>query len=236
MTPARFDQLPKHERRRLVGWAVARVTGITVVLFALYYVMPIDNRSETSAVLMLGVGMAVFCVVLGWQVRQILQADYPQLRAVESAGTAVPLLIIVFAFVYLNLAASDPATFTQPLTRSASLYFTITVLSTVGFGDITPVGDTTRLIVSLQMMLDLVLIGFILRLLTGAVRTGLQRQQAATPDAPVGAPAAAASDVPLVDIARAGDSPLAPGLIDLVGTDATPPDPSPGTAPDGPPA
>ena len=36
-----------------------------------------------------------------------------------------------------------------------------TVLSTVGFGDITPRTDPTRVMVSIQMLLDLVLIGVV---------------------------------------------------------------------------
>ena len=34
------------------------------------------------------------------------------------------------------MAASDPAGFSQPLDRTTALYFTMTVLATVGFGDI----------------------------------------------------------------------------------------------------
>ncbi len=49
------------------------------------------------------------------------------------------------------MSANDPATFSEPLTKSGSLYFTVTVFSTVGFGDITPVTDTARLIVSVQI-------------------------------------------------------------------------------------
>jgi voltage-gated potassium channel len=181
MTPPPFAELTKKQRRRLLGRAAGRVLVTTAILFLLFYLLPVDNRTETSAVVLLVGGLVVFLSVLSWQVRQIIKADYPGLRAVESAGTAVPLLIVVFAFVYLNLATGNPGTFTQPLSRSGAIYFTVTVLSTVGFGDITPVGDTPRLIVSLQMILDLVLIGFILRLLTGAARTGIQRRD--QPDA-----------------------------------------------------
>ena len=43
--------------------------------------------------------------------------------------------------------------FSQKLDHSRALYFTITVFSTVGFGDITPTNDAARLAVGAQMLL-----------------------------------------------------------------------------------
>jgi hypothetical protein len=60
----------------------------------------------------------------------------------------------VFAIVYVSMAHANPVSFSEQLSRTAGLYFTITVLSTVGFGDITARTDAARLIVSLQMLLD----------------------------------------------------------------------------------
>ena len=48
----------------------------------------------------------------------------------------------------------------------------VTVFSTVGFGDITPKGDLARILVSIQMLLDLVVIGAVVRLLTNAAKGG----------------------------------------------------------------
>ena len=62
-------------------------------------------------------------------------------------------------------------TFTQPLDHTRALYFTISVFSTVGFGDITPRTDTARLIVAAQMLLDLAIIGVVVRLIFNAARS-----------------------------------------------------------------
>jgi hypothetical protein len=53
--------------------------------------------------------------------------------------------------------------FTERLDHTRALYFTITVFSTVGFGDITPRADLARIIVSIQMLLDLVILGSVVR-------------------------------------------------------------------------
>jgi len=96
------------------------------------------------------------------------------------------LLVILFAIAYVSMAVADPANFSVQLSRSASLYFTITVLSTVGFGDIVPRTDPARLVVSLQMLLDLVVIGVILKVIVGAARTGLERQRGEPEDSRIG--------------------------------------------------
>jgi hypothetical protein len=82
----------------------------------------------------------------------------------------LPLFIVLFAWIYAAMSVGDPSTFSEPLTKSGSLYFTITILSTVGFGDITPVTDAARLIVSVQMICDLVVIGIIVKLITGVAK------------------------------------------------------------------
>ena len=51
-----------------------------------------------------------------------------------------------------------------------TLYFTITTFGTVGFGDIAPLSRTGRLLVSLQIVLDLILIGFGLRVFLDAAK------------------------------------------------------------------
>ncbi len=94
----------------------------------------------------------------------------------------LPLFIVLFAWVYVAMSRSDPSTFSEPLTKSASLYFTITVLSTVGFGDITPIADAARLMVSVQMICDLVVIGIIVKLITGVAKHARAQRTAAGSD------------------------------------------------------
>ena len=48
----------------------------------------------------------------------------------------------------------------EDLSRTDALYFTVTVFSTVGFGDISPTSESARLVVSGQMILDLFILGF----------------------------------------------------------------------------
>ena len=82
-------------------------------------------------------------------------------------ATVIPLFLIVFAWTYLTLSHSDPAAFASPLTRTDSLYFTVTVFSTVGFGDIAPKTEAARLVTTVQMLADLAVIAVVVRLILG---------------------------------------------------------------------
>ena len=55
----------------------------------------------------------------------------------------------------------------------SALYFTVTVFSTVGFGDITPATDPARVAVMAQMLCDLIFIAVVVRLILEAARGNL---------------------------------------------------------------
>ena len=56
----------------------------------------------------------------------------PQLRAAEALATVVPLVIVVFALFYVAYSDADPGAFSEIITKVNGLYFTVTVLATVG--------------------------------------------------------------------------------------------------------
>jgi hypothetical protein len=90
-------------------------------------------------------------------------------------ATVIPLFLVLFAWLYLTMSQADPTAFTGgQLDRPSALYFTVTVFSTVGFGDITPHTDTARMIVTVQMLADLAVIAVVIRLIFGAVNRAVK--------------------------------------------------------------
>ncbi len=114
----------------------------------------------------------------------VLRSRYPGVRASEALATTVALFLLLFASTYFAMGRASEASFGQHLNRSDSLYFTVTTFSTVGFGDITAVSQTARLVVTVQMILDLVALGLGIKLFTGAVRIARQDRAAPADPAP----------------------------------------------------
>jgi voltage-gated potassium channel len=83
------------------------------------------------------------------------------------------------------MSRGDPTTFTAPLSRTDALYFTVTIFATVGFGDISAKSEAARLVVTAQMILDLIILGLGARIILGAVQRGRERTSAETDTAAV---------------------------------------------------
>ncbi len=178
------NELSPARRRRLFGLGLLRALTTTVVLVALYYLLPLDHIMNVP--LTLAAGMVILLAVTVWQVRATIRARYPALRAIEALAATVPLFLLLFASAYFTMARTNPANFsTHPLTRTDTLYFTVTAFSTVGFGDITAASQSARLVVTVQMLLDLLVLGLGIRVFVGAVqRARQQAPPAADPDMP----------------------------------------------------
>ena len=172
--------------RRRVVTALLRATLTSTVLVVLYYRLPFTAVVDASTFALLAAGLALFAAVITWQVRSILRSAYPALRAIEGLAAAIPLFLLVFAAAYVTLADTQAEAFTEPLSRTDALYFTITVFATVGFGDIAPVTDAARIITMVQMVGDLLVVGLVLRVMLGAVKQGRERRagEAGAPDSP----------------------------------------------------
>jgi hypothetical protein len=170
----RYEELTPNQRRNLAVRLVLRSLVVAILLFVGYYTLPMD-RPERSGLVVLLVGFAVLALVLSWQVRAIMGSPYPRLRAFETLTIGIPLLLIVFASAYYLIQNADANSFTQPLSKTDSLYFTITVFATVGFGDITAKTEVARILVSIQMLFDLAVFGLVAKLIFGAVEVALKK-------------------------------------------------------------
>lgn len=150
--------------------SLAKIVGTTVVLVAVYALVPVAGRSGTSVVIRLVLGVMVFGAIVGWQLWSVSKADRPQLRAAEALAVAFVLLVLGFAYTYLSLSQGHPTNFSEHLNRVGAVYFALTIITTVGFGDITARTDVSRLVVIAQFILDLIFIFGIVRAYFGTAR------------------------------------------------------------------
>jgi voltage-gated potassium channel len=174
--------LTQHQRRMLAVRVVARVIVLTVLLLVAYFAAPIGQDADLTGIVVLAVGLVGFVALAVYQIRRILDSPMPQLRAAETLATVVPLVIVAFALFYVAMSDADPNGFTEPMTKVNGLYFTVTVLATVGFGDIAARTDAARIAVTVQMIVDLLIIGVLVKVILGASRIAVERRRAEAED------------------------------------------------------
>ena len=154
-----------------------RATLSVSALFAAYFLIPTRSADEGGADLpWLVFELCIFGVIVGIQVPAIVKAKYPVLRAAETLAVVIPLYLLIFSRIYLSNSLDDPSVFSQPLNTVTALYFAVTVFASVGFGDIVAQTDSMRLLVTLQMLLNLIVFGLVVRLLASAARRGVARR------------------------------------------------------------
>ncbi|MFF3607707.1 potassium channel family protein [Streptomyces sp. NPDC002463] len=146
-------------------------------LVAAYYLLPLDKPFDAATAVGLVLGLLLVSALIAWQTRSIIHSPYPRLKAIEALATTLPFFILLFATAYFLMARSQSGSFTESLSRTDAVYFTVTVFSTVGFGDITPKSEGARVAVLLQMLGNLTLLGVAARVILGAVDVGLGRRE-----------------------------------------------------------
>lgn len=162
-----------------------RALGSTALLVAIYYLLPLDHSSTWIAATTMIIGLVVFIALVGFQALWIIRSPFPGMRAVEALATSFPLFLLLFSGTYVVMAAVSAGNFGEKLTHTDALYFTVTVFTTVGFGDITAKSEGARLLVTGQMVTDLIILGIGAKIIFGAVTRGRQRQ---SPNADAGQP------------------------------------------------
>lgn len=172
---------PRDRRRqfRRVSLTLLRALASTVALVVIYYLLPLDTTSVGSAVTMLVIGLVALVGLVAFQVRSIVRATYPALRAVGALATSAPLFLLLFAGTYFVMDTISDGSFSEPLTRTDALYFTVTVFATVGFGDITATTEVTRVLVTAQMVAGIVTVGIGARIIVDAVKHGREQEKGA---------------------------------------------------------
>jgi hypothetical protein len=161
---------------RTIVQMLVRALASSAVLVTVYYLLPLDHSSRGLAITMLVIGLVLLTGLVAVQVRWVAASRYPRLRAIEALATSIPLFLLLFASSYIVMATLAAHSFSQPMTHTNALYFTVTVFATVGFGDITANTEAARLVVTGQMITDLIIIAVGAKVIVGAITRGRQRR------------------------------------------------------------
>jgi len=161
--------------------SLIRSVGTVVVLFAAFAFLPLRGDHWWIGAILGTVLLATIVPLAISRLRRVLSADRPGFEAAEALVQLVAMLITGFAAVLYamnrngtQLAGLD--------TRVDAVYFTVTVLSTVGFGDIHATSQTARIVVTIQILFDLAFLGVFVRIFLGAAKMRVDEQLSPGPD------------------------------------------------------
>ena len=131
---------------------VAVLVLLALVGSALQVLLGRSDPAQGALLLINGLLVAAGPVVLFGAVRR-----HPQVtgKTLVAAITIYIFIGLFFAFVYRAFVQFDADSFTSAteLTPAAMQYFSFITMTTVGFGDITPVDDLSRTVVVLEALL-----------------------------------------------------------------------------------
>lgn len=153
---------------------LVRMLGHTTTALALltlaYYVVPFRIDGEPLTIGRLVVSASALAA-LAWLLRlagrrstRTLPVRY---QRIQWLLTALYALVLGFALLYAALEAFSPDQFVGLDDRTDALYFSVTLVATVGFGDIHPAATAAQLVATAHMLFNLIYLGTALRLLTG---------------------------------------------------------------------
>lgn len=162
----------------MTGWRrVLRLSIGVVLAVTVYFLVPVDLGGENLAfrfVLTLSIIVMLTAGII-WQV--VRHIEQPELR-VDGLVFAIVVAVLTFALAYYRIEKADPGQFADLNTRLDSLYFALSTLLTVGFGDVHAVGQTARGLVSLAMVFNVLVIATAVSTLSNAVRRRAQERLA----------------------------------------------------------
>jgi hypothetical protein len=187
--PASPSQPMRHLGRRqllLVGLqAVLRLlVGFLFIVWMMSLVPETPEDSVAYPVAVAIVGSAIYGLFFTRQLRGVYKARYPTLRAVEALILTAAMFLAIFAMIYVMISLSNPDAFSEALDSFSAYYYSLTVLATVGFGDIAPNSVPARSVTMLQMALDIAFIAVLIRVMGGAAKKALLLRAQADAAAP----------------------------------------------------
>jgi hypothetical protein len=174
----RFVETAAH-RRHAALVAVARIVIAMVAMVGLYFVLPFDRAESDTRVWLVVLGaVVVLAVVSALQLQAVARSEFPTIRGAEALTVSLVLLLVSFAGIYIGLSANDAGAFNESLDHIGALYFAMTTLTTIGYGDISPVGDGARIVVMVQMLVDVIVLGVFIKLVANTVKQQLSTEPA----------------------------------------------------------
>ncbi|MDQ7992804.1 MAG: potassium channel family protein [Propionicimonas sp.] len=157
--------------------SIVNQVALPLAILSFYFVIPVGDGNEP-------LGRALGIAVAGLCIAAVVWVIVDEARRAGGALSPMHLLIafelvwVTFALTYFLIATSRPGEFTGLSTRLDALYFSLTTMSTVGYGDVSAQGQFARAVVTIQLAFNLAFVGGVVAVFQDMVkRNGARRRQ-----------------------------------------------------------
>lgn len=156
------------------GRAVVAVVAVVVFGTVAYYLIPVPGRMRASSwAILFGCGVLALGVLIALAIWRLLGAG----ENVRVRGLALLLVLTVLFFAWCDYSVAQlPAQFADLHTKTDALYFTVSTIATVGFGDVHATGQLARAAVTVQIVFNLVFLGATVAMISGFLKERAQRR------------------------------------------------------------
>jgi len=138
---------------------------MVAAILTAYYVVPWDGGPVASVLPRVLVVLAALVVVIAVSIRYVVHSEYPMLTVFHALAAVIGFALVSFASVYDLISYDNAAAFNESLSRTDALYFALTTMTTIGYGDVHARTEGARIVVMVQMVVDVVVIGVAVRAL-----------------------------------------------------------------------
>ena len=143
---------------------------IVAGLVTAFYLIPWEGSSEGRIGARIVIVIISLVVVTTLSIQYVVRSQYPVLTLFQALAAVVGFALVAFASVYLMMSLDHERAFSEPLSRTDALYFSLTTATTIGYGDISAQTEAARVVVMIQMVINVVVIGVATRALLHTAR------------------------------------------------------------------
>ena len=146
--------------------------GLTIVV---YFAAPVRDvqRSSGYRILITIVALVMLTLWVLWQLRRHVDDES---RRIDGLLAVILIVIVAFALAFYIVEQRRPGEIVGLNSRLDSLYFTVSTLLTIGYGDVHAEGQLARALVLVQIVFDVVFVATAAGLLSSRVRSAAQRR------------------------------------------------------------